>query len=332
LREVFPVIWSELMGLDRIACRVIVSVVTALGCYAGMVAQGPAMPDEMDKTYALQLRVDEVVLTFNAMDAHGLPINDLKLGEIRLWDNGVAPKKVVEFDELVDRPIRAGVLVDSSESMQAVLPRSKAIAAKFLQHIFRQKADAAFVAEFAYTSNVMQPWTDDVSQLIAGVEKTRPSAKGPVGTALFNAIYQACASSFGGADPTATGNFILLFSDGEDNAGLTSPPEAARSCQRSNTQIFAFIPAETQEHSSTGPRVLRELAAETGGGVFIADGSEETMWRDMTMIESRMRNRYRIVYKPANFRRDGAFHQIVLQPPDRVSRVEIRSGYYAPRE
>jgi Ca-activated chloride channel homolog len=78
--------------------------------------------------------------------------------------------------------------------------------------------------------------------------------------------------------------------------------------------------------------VLRELAAETGGGVFIADGSEETMWRDMTMIESRMRNRYRIVYKPANFRHDGAFHQIVLQPPDRVSRIEIRSGYYAPRE
>ncbi len=272
------------------------------------------------------------MLTFNAMDANGLPINDLKLGEIRLWDNGVAPEKVVEFDELLDRPIRAGVLMDSSESMQAVLPGSKAIAAKFLQHIFRQKSDAAFVAEFAYTSNVIQPWTDDVSQLVAGVEKARQSAKTPAGTALFTAIYEACASSFGDADPTATGNFILLFSDGEDNAGLTSQQEAAWACQRSNTQIFAFLPAETQEHSSTGPRVLRELAAETGGEVFIADGSEETMWRDMTMIESRMRNRYRIVYKPANFRRDGTFHEIVLQPPDRVSRVEIRSGYYAPRE
>jgi Ca-activated chloride channel homolog len=332
LARSFPVVWSELMGLDRNACGVIVSVATVFCCYAGMVAQSPTKPDEVDRTYALKLRVDEVVLTFNAMDANGLPINDLKLGEIRLWDNGVAPAKVVAFDEFVNRPIWAGVLMDSSESMQAALPRNKAMASKFLQQMFRQKSDAAFVAEFAYTSNMIQSWTDNVSQLVAGVGMTREIAKRPAGTAVFNAVYQACASSFGGADPTATGNFILLFSDGEDNAGLTSPEEAARACQRSNTQVFAFIPAETEVHGSTGPRTLRRLAAETGGEVFISDGSEETMWRDLTTIESLMRSRYRIVYKPANFRHDGAFHEILLQPPDRVSRVEIRSGYYAPRE
>ena len=37
------------------------------------------------------------------------------------------------------------------------------------------------------------------------------------GTALYNAVFQACFYSFDNVDPTATGNFILLFSDGEDN-------------------------------------------------------------------------------------------------------------------
>ena len=133
-------------------------------------------------------------------------------------------------------------------------------------------------------------------------------------------------------DPTATGNFILLFSDGEDNAGLTSADQAARACQLSNTHVFAFLPALAEEHDSTGPQSLRELAAETGGRVFVANDSEEAIWNDLRTIESGMRNQYRLIYKPANFEHDGEFHEIVLQPPDRVSRVEMRSGYFAPSQ
>ena len=44
-----------------------------------------------------------------------------------------------------------------------------------------------------------------------------------------------------------------------------------------------------------------------------------------------MRNQYRLVYNPAELKHDGAFHEIELQPPDRVSRVAVRSGYFAPR-
>jgi hypothetical protein len=37
-----------------------------------------------------------------------------------------------------------------------------------------------------------------------------------------------------------------------------------------------------------------------------------------------------LVYNPASFIHDGTFHQIELQPPDRVRKIEVRSGYYAP--
>ena len=75
---------------------------------------------------------------------------------------------------------------------------------------------------------------------------------------------------------------------------------------------------------------MRDLVAKTGGRVFEADASEEQIWRDLQQIESEMRNQYRLIYNPAELKHDGAFHEIELQPPDRVSRLVVRSGYFAP--
>jgi Ca-activated chloride channel family protein len=293
--------------------------------------QSEANDHHAGETYTLTLPVDEVVLTFNAVDKRGTLIHDLKAGEIQLWDNGVHPRKIVSLDELADRPIRFGILIDTSDSMQSYLPRNRAIGEQFLERLFRQKSDEAFVASFGYASDTIQPWTGNVSSLLKAIEGARSRADLPGGTALLNSVFRACSSSLGKVDPTATGNFILLFSDGEDNAGLTSMDEAARACQRSNTQVFAFLPFETQRQASTGPNLLRELTAKTNGRVFLVDDSEETISTDLEVVESEMRNQYRLVYTPADFKHDGAFHEILIQPPDRVERIEVRAGYFAPR-
>jgi len=66
--------------------------------------------------------------------------------------------------------------------------------------------------------------------------------------------------------------------------------------------------------------------------VFLRDDREDAVGKDLKEIESEMRNQYRLVYNPADFKHDGAFHEIELQPPDRVRRIEVRSGYFAPRQ
>jgi len=72
---------------------------------------------QSDNAYRLKLPVDEVGLTFHAADAHGLPVNDLKPGEITLLDNGRPPRRILAFQLMQDFPIRAGILIDTSESM-----------------------------------------------------------------------------------------------------------------------------------------------------------------------------------------------------------------------
>jgi VWFA-related protein len=101
-------------------------------------------------------------------------------------------------------------------------------------------------------------------------------------------------------------------------------------CQRSNTVIYAFRPPSDSEDNSSGRRHLADLASKTGGQVFLADENEDAIWRDLQAIEAAMRNQYRLVYNPANMKHDGSFHQVELQPPDRVNKLDVRTGYYAP--
>lgn len=294
-------------------------------------AQVSSHADQSSETYSLKLSVDEVVLTFHATDEHGLPINDLKIGEFKLFDNGIAPRRIVAFDSLIDRPVRAGILLDTSGSMQKVLPGNRFIAELYAQRLFRQESDQAFIMDFGYTSEIAQPWTSDTSLLSQDIRNVKQGKMNPLGgTAILDTIFRACFYGFGKVDPTATGNFILLFSDGVDNASHTSLEEALGACQRSNTVLYAFRVPPDSDNYSTGPKLLADLTSKTGGRVFLADDTEDAIWKDLKTIELEIRNQYRLVYDPANLKRDGSFHEIELQPPDRVSSIEVRSGYYAP--
>lgn len=298
---------------------------------AGASAQEMQTPPTSAAGAPLLMNVDEVVFTFHATDARGATVKGLTAGDIRIRDNGVPPRRIVAFDEVQNRAIRVGILLDASESMQQTMEANKGIAKNFAERFLLMGTDEAFVSSFGYGSDVLRSWTRDPEQVVRGIlSASEKDAHG--GTALFNTVFRACSYSFGHADPMATGNFILLFSDGEDNAGLTSLDEAARACQRSNTAVFVFLSTSSTKGDSTGPKALRELAAKTGGGVFRADDSERAIWNDLSDIESEMRNQYRVVYSPAVLKHDGAFHEIELQPPDRVNKIAVRSGYFAPQK
>ena len=169
--------------------------------------------------FRLRLPVDEVSLTFHAADAQGLPVNDLKAGEVTLLDNGRPPRRILAFQLMQDFPIRAGILMDTSESMTAHLPHARAIAAKYAERLLRAQTDQAFVMDFGLLSNLRQPWTGDPAALTAAIQRIMPGKENPLGgTRVFDTVFRACFNLFAKTDNAASGNFILLFSDGEDNA------------------------------------------------------------------------------------------------------------------
>jgi Ca-activated chloride channel family protein len=280
--------------------------------------------------YNLSVAVDEVSLTFHAADAHGLPINDLKLEELSILDNGKPPNRVLAFQSLQNFPIRAGFLLDTSDSVEGYLPRNRAISIEYAQQLLRQQTDQAFVMDFNFLAEVAQPWTSSAAALTAGIRKFTRYGESRIGTtAIFSAIYQACLNQFGRIDHSASGNFILLFSDGEVNASHADLKQAVDMCQRANTAIYAFR-VDSKSSSSSGPKTLAELASETGGRVFFDDDSDIGIYNDLRTIEADLRNQYRLVYKPEELKHDGSFHRIDLLASGRADSIIVRSGYYAP--
>ncbi len=280
--------------------------------------------------YRLSIPVDEVSLSFHAADDHGLPVNDLRLDELSLFDNGKPPRRLLSFQSLDDFPIRAGFLLDTSESMEDYLPRNRAISIEYAQRLLRQRTDQAFVMDFNFLSEIAQPWTNDPTKLTVGVHKfTRYGQSRIGGTAILTAVYQACLNQFNRIDHATSGNVILLFSDGEDNASHVSLRQAVDMCQHANTAIYAFR-VDSKYSFASGANTLRDLASQTGGRVFFADDPESVITDDLRVIEADLRDQYRLVYKPADLKHDGSFHRIELRPPPRANNIVIRSGYYAP--
>jgi len=296
----------------------------------GADGQAEAGAPQTAPSYRLSVAVDEVSLTFHAADVHGLPVNDLKLEELGLLDNGRAPRKVLAFQALLDFPIRAGILMDLSESMQATRAADRGIAIDYTRRLLRKETDQAFVMNFRTLSNVAQTWSSDAGALTEGIRNlTGVPAGGRDGTAIFDAVYRACLNQFGRIENAASGNFILLFSDGEDNASRASLKQAVDMCQHANTVIYAFRPGGAGG-GSTGPRTLEQLTSESGGQVFRDNATEAEINDDLRMIEADVRNQYRLIYRPPELKHDGSFHRIVLKTPERVDSLVIRSGYYAP--
>ncbi len=205
-------------------------------------ASSQAAPGQPD-TYAFRMSVDEVVLTFHASDAHGLAVTGLLATDLRLLDNGQPPARILAFESRQDLPIRAAFLFDTSSSMHPDLARNQGIAAAYARQLLRQSSDQALVTEFGYASNLALPWTSDPESLARAIRNIREGKMNPLGgTALYDTVFRTCFYPYGKTGIASSANFILLFSDGEDNASHTTLEEAVRTCQQTNTAIYAFAP------------------------------------------------------------------------------------------
>ncbi|HEV2709914.1 MAG TPA: VWA domain-containing protein [Edaphobacter sp.] len=282
--------------------------------------------------YNLSVSVDEVILNFHAADARSLPVNDLKLDELRLLDKGKPPRKILTFKLLRDYPIRAAILVDTSWSMHEQHATIRAVAGKYAESVLRQQTDQAIVVEFGDRSEILQPWSSDPAALTTAIHGSTASDLSLLGntTALFDVLYATCRDQFGKIDHTASANFIMLFSDGDDDASHVSLKQAVDMCQRADTVIYTFRAEAGSEYDSAGSGILGKLARETGGRVFSYNQSADGVDDDLRTIEANLRNQYRIVYRPPELKHDGSFHPIELTTPDRVDSLVVRSGYYAP--
>ena len=267
-------------------------------------------------------------VTFHVADFHGIPMDDLTLNDLRILDNGKKPRQILSFEAYQNLPVRVGILFDTSRSMLGHIHRNQLIAGEYITRLLRKDTDQAFLMRFDSATKVVHNWTADTNAITSSLRTIAADSESRLGgTVIFDSIYKACRDQFGAASKTPLGNFIMLYSDGIDNASHARLEDDIDICQKANTPIYVFS-NEPASRFTEGQKTLRELATKSGGVIFF-DQTPEDIWNDLRIIDTNLRSQYLLVYKPTTLKRDGSFHHIKLDSPTRVGVITTRSGYYA---
>jgi len=132
---------------------------------------------------------------------------------------------------------------------------------------------------------------------------------------------------------------IIIFSDGGDNRSRFTEREVKQAMLESDVQVYAMGIFDldggrklTREELD-GPRLLTELAEETGGKNYPVDHLDD-LPKVCDRIGNELRNQYLLGYMAANAARDGRYRQIKVVLANTAGRPELkpfyRQGYYAP--
>jgi Ca-activated chloride channel family protein len=281
----------------------------------------PAVP------YTFHIPADEISLRFHASDGNGKPLTHLTVADLKLSDNGKAQSHIVTLQSFEDLPIRAGFVFDISASVLKDMDFYESVIQIYASRLLRRGVDQGFVMQFDTQTHVTQDWTGLDSDIARGASRIgpRPDRYAPL-TAIFDSLYTTCRDQWN-TQSEPTGNFILLFTDGEDDASHAYLSEAVDMCQRKHVAIYV-IDRSRSSRRSDGYKTLNDLALQTGGRVFIHP-READIWPDLEMMEAEQRNQYLLVYKPSELKADGSFHGIRLQSSVPGAHIAARSGYYA---
>jgi Ca-activated chloride channel family protein len=288
-------------------------------------AQAPNTPDQ-NGTLTIRVPVNEVYLEFVVSDRHGHFIKDLKQSDFALLDDHKAPAQVYSFTQETNLPLRVGILIDTSTSIRSRFQFEQQAATAFLLSILRPASDKAFVEGFDVTPDYRQDWSNDMDALTRGIDALRPGG----GTALYDAVYSACRDKLltaRGQEPVRKA--IVLVSDGDDNQSHAYLEDAVKECHRADTIIYA-ISTNVSPSRDRGDDVLEKMATATGGKAFFPNSIDD-MPVSFQAIQDELRSQYALVYKPADFKADGAFRPIYLFCLDRRYAVRVREGYFAPK-
>jgi VWFA-related protein len=273
-------------------------------------------------------RVDEVNVIFTVTDKSGRFVKGLRQTDFSVFDDKKPPQSMVAFRSETNLPLRAALLIDSSNSIRDRFNFELEASAEFLSQTIRPKVDRAIVYGFdSVPDPVVENFTDSTEAMVSGLRRLRPGG----GTAVWDIVYNVCREKLGKLDePYAVRRVIVLISDGDDNQSRVTRQEAIEMAQRSEVIVYA-ISTNISNSVSRGDKSLTELAEATGGRVFFPMKLDDIAEK-FVQIQEELRSQYAVAYKPTDFQADGRYRAIDILAANKKYKVRARKGYYAPRQ
>jgi VWFA-related protein len=291
-------------------------------------SNAPARGSDLEKgkngVYTLHENVDEVLLNCTVIDEKGHPVEDLKQGDFRVWEDNV-PQRTNSFRHQ-DLPVSLGLLIDNSGSMRDKRTAVNGAAMDLLRE--SNPKDASFIVNFNDRAYLDQGFTSDLVALHSGLAHF--DSRGTT------ALYDAVAAS---ADELAKHakfekQVLLIVSDGADNASRLSEQEAIRRVQNLGGPVvytIGLLYDTDQKEYQRAREALQSLSDDTGGIAYFPRSLGEVNTIASEVAED-IRNQYTVGYNSTKAASLGGYrviHVEVYAPHHGKLTVRTRRGYYA---
>jgi Ca-activated chloride channel homolog len=308
-------------ALTRATPRILLVFLFALTVPSGVArfrqTQKPADQD------AVRLNVDLVVLHATVQNHKRSFVSGLSKEDFRVFEDGVL-QQIDSFSH-EDIPVTVGLVVDNSSSMRP--KRAEVIAAGLAFARSSNPDDQVFEVNFnervSFGLPADKPFADNPDALAAALSNITANGE----TALYDAVAVAL-------DHLKTGNrdkkVLIVISDGGDNASRHKLDQIMAMAKQTEAIVYT-IGIFDDENIDKNPRVLRELAKDTGGEAFLPRSLEEIV-PICERIAHDIRSQYTITYVPTNPNQDGKYRVVTVNasaPPEGRLFVRTRAGYFA---
>ena len=298
----------------------------AVAMFAVLAGAQQKPPAVEESSRPISVDVERVNLLFAVTDKKGRFITDLAKEDFAVFEHK-KDQQIMEFTAESDLPLRLAILIDTSNSVRDRFKFQQEAALEFIRNVLRPKQDKATVIGFDTASELIADLTNDVEKLEKGIKSLRPGG----GTALFDAVFFAAREKLMQDAPMHKfRRAMVIVGDGDDNQSRYSRDQALEMAQKADTVIYTISTNITRQESE-GDKVLKYLAAETGGLSFFPFKVTD-LTQSFENISNELRHQYSLLYKPEPFQRDGLFHPVELKLKGRKSLiVRVRRGYFAPK-
>ncbi len=288
-----------------------------------LLAQKPSPAPDPDR---IVLDVTRVNMLFTVTDKKGRFITDLTKDDFALIE-GKKNQNINQFTAESDLPLRLGILVDTSNSVRDRFKFEQQAASEFINAVVRPRQDKLMIVSFDTAAELVSDLSDDPELLGKAIRDLRPGG----GTALYDAIFYACRDKLALDQPKDKfRRAIIVLSDGDDNQSRVTRDQALEMAQKADVVVYA-ISTNISRIENDGDKVLRYLAAETGGQAFFPFKVQD-LSQSFENIANELRHQYNIFYRPEPLVTDGLYHPVTLKVKTRKDLVvRARKGYYAPR-
>jgi VWFA-related protein len=217
-------------------------------------------------------------------------------------------------------PTTFALLIDSSQSMSRRMDFVKEAASRLGGYL--EPHDRMLIVPFSKELQPMTGPTNDPLTVDQAISAIAPKG----GTAILDGLIEL-APRLQNIDGRRA---IVLVTDGYDEHSQQSFDEALQAVRSVHATVYVVGIGGSAGISLKGERLLRRLAAESGGRAFLPSREEE-LAAVHGLLAADIHNRYLLTYTPSNQEVDGAWRAVRVSTSDASLTVRTRAGYFAPK-